>query len=73
MGAPPFPLGDPARSIEMHAHEPPPPPETRRAGLPPELSALLLRMLAKKPDDRFDSYDALIDALKHLADLAKQT
>jgi serine/threonine protein kinase len=72
VGAPPFPLGDPARSLEMHAHEPPPPPETRRPGLPPELSALLLRMLAKKPDDRFDSYDALIAALKHLGDLSKK-
>jgi serine/threonine-protein kinase len=53
----------------MHARELPPAPESRRPGLPPELSALLLRMLAKKPDDRFASYDALIAALKHLATL----
>ena len=70
VGAPPFPLGNAARCLEMHAHELPPAPESRRPGLPPELSALLLRMLAKKPDDRFVSYDALISALKSLAALA---
>jgi len=69
VGAPPFPLGNAARCLEMHARELPPAPESRRPGLPPELSALLLRMLAKKPDDRFASYDGLIAALKHLATL----
>jgi serine/threonine protein kinase len=69
VGAPPFPLADPACCLQMHAHEPPPPPELRRPGLPPELSALVLRMLAKKPDDRFASYDALIDALARVAAL----
>ncbi|HEY8926566.1 MAG TPA: serine/threonine-protein kinase [Polyangia bacterium] len=73
VGAPPFPLGNAARCLEMHARELPPAPESRRPGLPPELSALLLRMLAKKPDDRFVSYDALISALKSLAALAAAT
>jgi len=73
VGAPPFPLGNAARCLEMHARELPPPPESRRPGLPPELSALLLRMLAKKPDERFASYDALIAALKHLAALGAST
>jgi len=73
VGAPPFPLGNAARCIEMHARELPPAPESRRPGLPPELSALLLRMLAKKPDDRFVSYDALLSALKSLAALAAAT
>jgi serine/threonine-protein kinase len=72
VGAPVFPLGSVARCLEMHAHEPPPPPETRRPGLPPAFSALLLRMLAKKPDDRFASYDALIDTLEHLAALGAE-
>ncbi|HVR61313.1 MAG TPA: serine/threonine-protein kinase [Polyangia bacterium] len=67
VGAPPFPLKDPLRCMEMHAHDPPPPPEQRRPGLPPALSALLLRMLAKKPDDRFASYDALAEAFARVA------
>ena len=54
----------------MHAHEPPPAPEARRPGLPAALSALLLRMLAKKPDDRFASYDALARAFDEVAQAA---
>jgi len=73
VGSPPFPLGNAARCLEMHAREPPPPPESRRPGLPAEFSALLLRMLAKKPDDRFPSYDALLAALKQLSVLGAQS
>ena len=70
VGAPPFPLRDPARCLEMHAHEPPPAPEARAPGVPAALSALLLRMLAKKPDDRFSSYDALARAFDEVAQAA---
>lgn len=37
------------------------------AGVPPELEALVARMLAKKPSDRFPSADALLRALDGLA------
>jgi serine/threonine protein kinase len=67
VGAPPFPLGDPARCLDLHAREAPPPPDARNPSLPPALSALLLRMLAKLPDDRFPSYDALAEALARIA------
>jgi serine/threonine-protein kinase len=44
------------------------PPSTKVAGLPPDLESLILRMLARKPDDRpHDAYavhDALIDILR---------
>jgi serine/threonine protein kinase len=67
VGAPPFPLGDPATCLEMHASHAVPPPHERSPGIPPALSALLLRMLAKRPDDRVSSYDALAEALAHAA------
>ncbi len=44
------------------------PPSTKVAGLPPDLESLILRMLARKPDNRpHDAYavhDALIDILR---------
>jgi serine/threonine-protein kinase len=67
VGAPPFPLGDPATCLEMHASYPVPPPHERSPGIPPALSELLLRMLAKHPDGRFSSYDSLAKAIEHAA------
>jgi serine/threonine protein kinase len=67
VGAPPFPLGDPATCLEQHASHPVPPPEHRLPGFPPPLSLLLLRMLAKTPDDRFPSYADLRQALGGVA------
>ena len=67
VGAPPFPLGDPAACLELHAYHPVPPPHERSPGIPSALSALLLRMLAKVPEDRFSSYDALTEAIKRVA------
>jgi serine/threonine protein kinase len=67
VGAPPFPLRDPATCLEMHASAPVPPPDERAPGFPPALSTLLLRMLAKRPDDRFPSYGALVEALDRVA------
>lgn len=67
VGAPPFPLGDAARCLEMHARAPVPPPEERVPGISRAVSALVLRMLAKNPDDRFASYDALLDEFSKVA------
>jgi serine/threonine-protein kinase len=67
VGEPPFPLADAPRCLEMHARAPVPAPEERAPGVPSALSALLLRMLAKNPDDRFASYDALADAFARVA------
>src|SRR4051794_865993 len=55
----PFPARDPARCLEMHRHDPVPHPQSRAPGVPDALAALLLRMLAKRPEDRPPSYDAL--------------
>ncbi|MGH7584088.1 MAG: protein kinase domain-containing protein, partial [Gemmatimonadales bacterium] len=46
-----------------HSAEPPPSIRERRADCPPELEAAVQRMLAKSPDDRFDTMAAALDAL----------
>jgi serine/threonine protein kinase len=51
---------------------PPIPPRERVAGLPPELESLILKLLARRPEDRpQDAYvvvDALSDVLRRFAD-----
>jgi serine/threonine protein kinase len=46
----------------------PPPPIEVNPSLPPALDALVMRMLAKDPAERFESAAALIDAIEALAD-----
>ena len=44
-----------------------PPPSSRRPDVPPEVDELVLRLLAKSPDDRFQTADELVDALEGVA------
>jgi serine/threonine protein kinase len=44
-----------------------PPPSSRRPDVPPEIDELVLRLLAKSPDDRFQTADELVDALEGVA------
>jgi serine/threonine-protein kinase len=48
-------------TLVAHQTKPPEPPSRRRAGIPPDVDALVLRALAKRPEDRFDSMAALVD------------
>src|SRR5262249_48663314 len=50
-----------------HQQEPPPAVEQLRGGVPPGLSALLRRMLAKQPQDRFQTPAELARALEPFA------
>ena len=63
-GAPPFRGVTPAEVASQHAREPRPPlvRRGRRLGTPP-IDVLCERMMAKSPDDRFASYDALLAAI----------
>jgi serine/threonine-protein kinase len=47
--------------IASHLREPPPVPSQLVPGLPPELDQLILRCLAKHPDQRFQSANELAD------------
>jgi serine/threonine-protein kinase len=67
-GALPFPARDPARCLAMHRHQPVPPPHEKVPGLPGGLSALLVWMLAKRPEERPGSYDILETALRTALD-----
>lgn len=52
----------------MRAHQklPPPPPRERVPSLPTELEAVILRAMAKRPEDRFQSMAAFDEALSAL-------
>jgi predicted Ser/Thr protein kinase len=63
-GRKPF-LGDtPFDTLRKHVSEPPPPPSSHWAATPPELEAMVLRLLAKDPNDRYPSAEALLVELR---------
>ncbi len=58
------------QTLVMHLNEPVPPLRLRGgAAPPPELEALVLRCLAKKPEDRYADVEAFIGALDELPPL----
>ncbi len=54
-------------SMAAIINEPPPAPSTRRRDLPPELDALVMKALAKRPEDRFQTADELAEAIERVA------
>jgi eukaryotic-like serine/threonine-protein kinase len=44
-----------------------PPPSSRRPDVPPEIDELVGRLLAKSPDDRFQTADEVVDAIEGVA------
>ncbi|NOK62536.1 MAG: Serine/threonine protein kinase [Chloroflexi bacterium AL-W] len=65
-GAVPF-SGTTLQLIIAHAQQPPPPPSEIDSSLPAALDRVMMRILAKKPEDRFTSGMAFVDALKSIA------
>jgi hypothetical protein len=58
-------IGDtPFATIRKHCSEPPTPPSQFTIGLPPVVEAIVLRLLAKKPEDRFPGAEELLIALR---------
>jgi CubicO group peptidase (beta-lactamase class C family) len=66
-GRPPFQGGDLVTTIMAVATEEPPPPRALAPDLPAPLSDLILRLLAKNPDDRPAAAAAVAEALRALA------
>jgi serine/threonine protein kinase len=62
-GRPPFPRGSPAQKMICHLHEEPEPAERLRPGLPSVVARVLRRLMAKRPEDRFQGPDEAADAL----------
>jgi eukaryotic-like serine/threonine-protein kinase len=63
VGRPPFDNQNPMRVMVAHAHEEVVPPTRFRPDIPADLEQVVLRSLAKNPDDRFPSAAALGRAL----------
>lgn len=53
--------------IVAHVHEPPPPPTSIDADLPWELDAVMARVLAKRPENRYRTAEAFAEALRLVA------
>jgi len=51
-GRTPFTADDPASILYMHVHEDPRPPRTHNPDIHPEMENLILKLMAKKPDQR---------------------
>jgi CheY-like chemotaxis protein len=65
-GRPPFEAETPLLVVSQHLHAVPVPPSARRPGLPPAWEAVILRLLAKHPEERFPSAAALALELERL-------
>ena len=52
-------------TIYKIVNEPPTPPRTIRSNIPEKVERVVLRSLAKKPEERYNSCGELIEALRH--------
>jgi eukaryotic-like serine/threonine-protein kinase len=62
-GVPPFPGGDITEKLTRHAKAPVPDVRDLRQDVPLPVNAIMRTMMAKRPEDRFTSYNDLIEAL----------
>lgn len=68
----PFSDFDAESVLEQHLNEAAPPPSQSRADVPPALEALILRLLAKNPQDRYGSAREVDGALEQIAAAIKR-
>jgi signal transduction histidine kinase len=67
-GAPPFGSGDLLRLIHDHLALTPAPPAQVNPAVPEPLSQIILHLLEKEPDNRYQSADALVYGLERVQD-----
>ena len=63
-GKPPFPGGTDVQKLIRHQNEPPFKIEDLRPGIPHEVTQILMRMMEKRPEDRYPTPRHLADALE---------
>jgi serine/threonine protein kinase len=68
-GEPPFPDGTALQKLLSHGSQPPPDPRRVRSDLGDELIAIMMKLMAKRPTDRYQKPVELIGDLILLADL----
>jgi serine/threonine protein kinase len=66
-GQVPFSASTPVQVMFRHVQEPPPSPRTFNPAISPQIEAVVLQALAKRPEQRFQSASALASALKSAA------
>jgi Tol biopolymer transport system component len=66
-GRPPFTGRTPQEVLGMHVTQAPDPVDRYRPGTPPALVDIIMRCLAKRPSDRWQSADELVERLEPLA------
>jgi serine/threonine-protein kinase len=66
-GSPPFPGGTLAQKLNRHLEEAPPALEQARPDVPPAVAAIVKRLLAKRPEERFQTPRELAMALAAIA------
>jgi serine/threonine protein kinase len=62
-GKRPFAADTPGELLNMHATASPPEPRSLNPAISPAANLLVLRLLKKKPEQRFESYDELLKAI----------
>jgi len=72
-GRPPFTGETPIQVLIAHAHEDPVPLSKRREGIPEDINQVILRCLAKSPEDRYSSAAELAEALTTCSDADRWT
>jgi hypothetical protein len=65
-GAPPFGSGDPLRLVHAHLARVPRPPAQVNPAVPASLSAIILHLLEKEPDRRYQSAEGLVYDLERV-------
>jgi serine/threonine protein kinase len=64
VGAPPFVANDPTEWVHCHLARSPVPPKMRKDDVPDPLSALVMKLLAKAPEDRFQTAAGVLADLR---------
>src|SRR5581483_10744984 len=54
--------------VNLHLNTPPPPPRTVNPGVPEAVEAIILKALAKAPEQRFASMEEMQQAIKGASD-----
>ncbi|MET7398267.1 AAA family ATPase [Dactylosporangium sp. NPDC005572] len=67
-GAPPFGTGDPLRLTHAHLARVPVPPQDVNPAVPEPLSDIVMHLLEKEPDNRYQTAEGLVHDLERLRD-----